>query len=109
MTNDEWRMTNESSFAFLLHGFHFLKDEGVMANIGGISNAECRMSNWRNFAIRTSHFALRTSPDAAVRQLVSKAITTDGQVIDVFTAAGCERQRRGTCQPRATPWVCVPV
>ena len=26
--------------------------------------------------------------DAAVRQLVSKAITTDGQVIDVFTAAG---------------------
>ncbi len=33
----------------------------------------------------------RKSPeeiDAAVRQLVSKAITTDGQVIDVFTAAG---------------------
>ncbi len=26
--------------------------------------------------------------DAAVRQLVSKAITTDGQIIDVFTAAG---------------------
>ena len=26
--------------------------------------------------------------DAAVRQLVSKAITTEGQVIDVFTAAG---------------------
>jgi len=26
--------------------------------------------------------------DAAIRQLVSKAITTDGQVIDVFTAAG---------------------
>lgn len=26
--------------------------------------------------------------DAAVRQLVSKAITTNGQVIDVFTAAG---------------------
>jgi type I restriction enzyme R subunit len=26
--------------------------------------------------------------DAAVRQLVSSAITTDGQVIDVFTAAG---------------------
>jgi type I restriction enzyme R subunit len=26
--------------------------------------------------------------DAAVRQLVSKAITTDGEVIDVFTAAG---------------------
>ncbi|MBI4996674.1 MAG: type I restriction endonuclease subunit R [Rhodocyclales bacterium] len=33
----------------------------------------------------------RKSPeqiDAAVRQLVSKAITTDGQIIDVFTAAG---------------------
>ena len=33
----------------------------------------------------------RKSPeqiDAAVRQLVSKSITTDGQVIDVFTAAG---------------------
>lgn len=26
--------------------------------------------------------------DAAVRQLVSRAITTEGQVIDVFTAAG---------------------
>ena len=26
--------------------------------------------------------------DAAIGQLVSKAITTDGQVIDVFTAAG---------------------
>jgi type I restriction enzyme R subunit len=33
----------------------------------------------------------RKSPeqiDAAVRQLVSRAITTDGQIIDVFTAAG---------------------
>ncbi|MGH6628087.1 MAG: type I restriction endonuclease subunit R [Burkholderiaceae bacterium] len=29
--------------------------------------------------------------EAAVRQLVSKAITTDGQVIDVFTAAGLPR------------------
>lgn len=29
--------------------------------------------------------------DAAVRQLVSKAITTEGQVIDVFTAAGLQR------------------
>lgn len=29
--------------------------------------------------------------DAAVRQLVSSAITTDGQVIDVFTAAGLAR------------------
>jgi len=29
--------------------------------------------------------------DAAVRQLVSKAITTDGKVIDVFTAAGLPR------------------
>ena len=29
--------------------------------------------------------------DAAIRQLVSQAITTDGQVIDVFTAAGLKR------------------
>ncbi len=29
--------------------------------------------------------------DAAVRQLVSKAITADGQVIDVFTAAGLKK------------------
>ena len=29
--------------------------------------------------------------DAAIRQLVSKAITTEGQVIDVFTAAGCPK------------------
>ena len=29
--------------------------------------------------------------DAAVRQLVSKAITTEGQVIDVFTAAGLKK------------------
>ncbi|MFZ2854918.1 MAG: type I restriction endonuclease subunit R, partial [Rhodocyclaceae bacterium] len=36
----------------------------------------------------------RKSPeqiDAAIRQLVSKAITTEGQVIDVFTAAGLPR------------------
>jgi type I restriction enzyme R subunit len=29
--------------------------------------------------------------DAAIRQLVSRAITTDGQVIDVFTAAGLSK------------------
>ncbi|MCX6875197.1 MAG: DUF3387 domain-containing protein [Verrucomicrobia bacterium] len=29
--------------------------------------------------------------DAAIRQLVSSAITTDGQVIDVFTAAGLKQ------------------
>ena len=29
--------------------------------------------------------------DAAIRQLVSKAITTDGEVIDIFTAAGLPR------------------
>jgi len=36
----------------------------------------------------------RKSPDqidAAIRQLVSKAITTEGEVIDVFTAAGLQR------------------
>jgi len=54
-----------ADFAFMLHGFHFLKDEGVMAIIGGISNAEYRMSNWRNFAIRTSDFALPLTPPCA--------------------------------------------
>ena len=29
--------------------------------------------------------------DAAIRQLVSKAITTEGEVIDVFTAAGLSK------------------
>ncbi|GAA5484697.1 hypothetical protein Hsar01_03943 [Haloferula sargassicola] len=36
----------------------------------------------------------RKSPDqidAAIRQLVSKAITTEGEVIDVFTAAGLQK------------------
>ena len=56
-----------------------------------MSNDEFGMSNRLNFGLLPSHFA--------------RAITTEGQVIDVFTAAGFERQRRGTCQPRATPWV----
>ena len=33
--------------------------------------------------------------DAAVRQLVSRAITTDGQIIDVFTAAGIKKPDLG--------------
>jgi type I restriction enzyme R subunit len=39
---------------------------------------------------KQSHAQAKTPEqiDAAVRQLVSKAITTDGQIIDVFTAAG---------------------
>ena len=36
----------------------------------------------------TSHQKTPEQIDAAIRQLVSKAITTEGQVIDVFTAAG---------------------
>ncbi|MBL9144140.1 MAG: type I restriction endonuclease subunit R, partial [Verrucomicrobiaceae bacterium] len=42
-------------------------------------------------ALNKQHSGNRKTPeqiDAAIRQLVSKAITTDGQVIDVFTAAG---------------------
>ena len=42
-------------------------------------------------ALNKQAISYRKTPeqiDAAVRQLVSKAITTDGQVIDVFTAAG---------------------
>jgi type I restriction enzyme R subunit len=45
----------------------------------------------------------RKSPeqiDAAIRQLVSKAITTDGQVIDVFTAAGLPRPDIGILDER---------
>ena len=38
--------------------------------------------------------------DAAVRQLVSKAITTDGQVIDVFTAAGLKKPDIGILSPQ---------
>lgn len=37
--------------------------------------------------------------DAAVRQLVSKAITTDGKVIDVFTAAGLPKPDVGLLSP----------
>jgi type I restriction enzyme R subunit len=40
---------------------------------------------------KQEHRQQRKTPeqiDAAIRQLVSKAITTEGQVIDVFTAAG---------------------
>jgi type I restriction enzyme, R subunit len=36
----------------------------------------------------TNHNKTPEQIDAAIRQLVSKAITTEGQVIDVFTAAG---------------------
>ena len=36
----------------------------------------------------TNHHKTPEQIDAAIRQLVSKAITTEGQVIDVFTAAG---------------------
>jgi type I restriction enzyme R subunit len=36
----------------------------------------------------TNHKKTPEQIDAAIRQLVSKAITTEGQVIDVFTAAG---------------------
>jgi type I restriction enzyme, R subunit len=36
----------------------------------------------------SSHQKTPEQIDAAIRQLVSKAITTEGQVIDVFTAAG---------------------
>jgi type I restriction enzyme R subunit len=38
--------------------------------------------------------------DAAIRQLVSKAITTEGQVIDVFTAAGLKQPDIGILDQR---------
>ena len=49
---------------------------------------ERRLTRVELTELRNSDFCIRTSPDAAIRQLVSKAITTEGQVIDVFTAAG---------------------
>ena len=45
-------------------------------------------------AALNKHSTNRKTPeqiDAAIRQLVSKAITTEGQVIDVFTAAGLRK------------------
>ena len=45
-------------------------------------------------AISKQSSGSRKSPedlDAAVRQLVSKAIVAEGQIIDVFTAAGLKR------------------
>ena len=41
--------------------------------------------------------------DAAIRQLVSKAITTDGEVIDVFTAAGLSKPDIGSCRNNSWP------
>ena len=45
-------------------------------------------------ALNKQNPANRKTPeqiDAAVRQLVSKAITTDGQIIDIFTASGLKK------------------
>jgi type I restriction enzyme R subunit len=45
----------------------------------------------------------RKSPeqiDAAIRQLVSKAITTEGEIIDVFTAAGLKKPDIGILSPQ---------
>ncbi len=45
----------------------------------------------------------RKSPeqiDAAIRQLVSKAITTEGEIIDVFTAAGLKQPDIGILSPQ---------
>ena len=38
--------------------------------------------------------------DAAIRQLVSKAITTEGEIIDVFTAAGLKKPDIGILSPQ---------
>lgn len=45
----------------------------------------------------------RKSPeqiDAAIRQIVSKAITTEGEIIDVFTAAGLKKHDIGILSPQ---------
>jgi len=43
-----------------------------------------------DFILHPSDFRL---PSAAIRQLVSKGITTEGEIIDVFTAAGLTPSR----------------
>ncbi len=86
---------------------HILEQEdGKKRWVGQMTNDEFGMSNCLHFVIRTSAFALppalqaalnkksganRKSPeqiDGAICQLVSKAITTEGEIIDIFTAAG---------------------
>jgi len=54
-------------------------------------------------ALNKQTTGIRKTPeqiDAAIRQLVSKAITTDGQVIDVFTAAGLKKPDIGILDER---------
>ena len=48
----------------------------------------------------SSHRKTPEQLDAAVRQLVSKAITTEGEVIDVFTAAGLPKPDIGILSPQ---------
>ncbi|MEY3775401.1 MAG: Type restriction enzyme protein [Verrucomicrobiota bacterium] len=54
-------------------------------------------------ALNKKSDAHRKSPeqiDAAIRQLVSKAITTEGEIIDVFTAAGLKKPDIGILSPQ---------
>lgn len=54
-------------------------------------------------ALNKQSSQIRKTPeqiDAAIRQLVSKAITTDGEVIDVFTAAGLKQPDIGILDDR---------
>ena len=54
-------------------------------------------------ALNKQTTGIRNTPeqiDAAIRQLVSSAITTDGQVIDVFTAAGLKKPDIGILDAR---------
>jgi len=54
-------------------------------------------------ALNKKHSDNRQSPeqiDAAIRQLVSKAITTEGEIIDVFTVAGLKKPDLGILSPQ---------
>jgi len=54
-------------------------------------------------ALNKKHGENRKSPeqiDAAIRQLVSRAITTEGEIIDVFTAAGLKTPDIGILSPQ---------
>jgi hypothetical protein len=51
---------------------------------------ESQRGRFHHSSLRLHHssFIIQPSGSAAIRQLVSKAITTEGEIIDVFIAAG---------------------
>jgi len=93
-----------ANFAWVSHFIHHLAPNGmagfVLAN-GSMSSNQSGEGDIRKAIIEADlvdcmvampgQLFYSTQIDAAIRQLVSMAITTDGQVIDVFTAAGLQK------------------